>query len=46
MDFQEAKVKGKMRDKYRIYEQIGQGSFGEVCKCMYKEHLDEYKSGE
>ena len=32
-DFRKARCKGKMRNNYRILEEIGQGMFGEIYKC-------------
>ena len=35
--FLDGRHNGKMRDYYRILDQIGAGAFGEVRKCVYRE---------
>jgi len=33
-----------MRDNYRIDEMLGQGAFGEVRKCVFKEDMKDKRS--
>lgn len=39
-----ARFNGKMRDYYRILEKLGQGTFGEVRKCIYKDNIKDKRS--
>jgi len=32
-NYKRAREKGKMRNNYRILDEIGQGVFGEIYKC-------------
>ena len=40
----DAKAKTKMRDNYRIHDMLGQGAFGEVRTCVYKENMKDKRS--
>ena len=42
--FNLAKAQGKMRDFYRIDDKLGEGAFGEVRRCVYKEHMNDKRS--
>ena len=33
-----------MRDFYRIDDKLGEGAFGEVRRCVYKEHMNDKRS--
>jgi len=35
-----ARHNGKMRDYYRIEEKIGEGAYGEVRKCIFKDKFE------
>jgi calcium-dependent protein kinase len=43
--FEEARAKQKkMRDNYRIDEKLGEGAFGEVRRCIWKEDMKDKRS--
>ena len=44
MHFEQAEEKKKMRENYRIYELLGEGSYGEVRKCVWRENMQDKKS--
>ena len=33
-----------MREHYRILEKLGEGTFGEVRKCVYNENIKDLRS--
>ena len=39
-----AKCNGKMRDYYRIENQMGVGAYGQVMKCFYKHNILDFKN--
>jgi len=42
--FKQASMAKKMRENYRIYEMLGEGAYGEVRKCVWRQNMEDKKS--